>query len=43
MLRFPGMLTLTLKPKKAPARKQGQAMSELIFLLVKYHPAVDQQ
>ncbi|HFN0609092.1 TPA: hypothetical protein ACH1JM_004961, partial [Klebsiella pneumoniae] len=33
---------LTPKPKKAPARKQGQAMSEL-FLLVKYHPAVDQQ
>lgn len=42
MLRFPGMLTLT-NQKKAPARKQGQAMSELIFLLVKYHPAVDQQ
>ena len=42
MLRFPGMLTLTPKPKKAPARKQGQAMSEL-FLLVKHHPAVDQQ
>ena len=42
MLRFSGMLTLTPKPKKAPARKQGQAMSEL-FLLVKHHPAVDQQ
>ncbi|MER1346680.1 hypothetical protein KJR81_08675, partial [Klebsiella pneumoniae] len=40
--RGAGQDAYTYKPKKAPARKQGQAMSEL-FLLVKHHPAVDQQ
>ncbi|WP_218564447.1 hypothetical protein, partial [Klebsiella quasipneumoniae] len=41
MLRFAGMLTL--KPKKSPCAKAGASHVRAYFLLVKYHPAVDQQ
>ncbi len=43
MLRFSGMLTLTPKPKKAPCAKAGANHVRAYFLLIEYHPAIDQQ